>query len=232
MSDANRIELELTVSAPLDVVWRALRDPVQIRRWFGWDYDALEAEIEQIFVTGAEADDAAHSLDLGGDLIELSARDEDTTILRVARPAPAGARGWDDGYDEISQGWLAFFEQLRFALERHPDQERRTIRLEGGSVGAPPPAEALGVAHLTLGAAYDSSAAPGERLVGEVWFRGEHQLGLTVGAYGDGLLVLTAKPAGGAAAIVTTYGLGEADVARLEQAWRTWWDERYPADED
>lgn len=230
MDDSNHIELQLTIAAPLDVVWRALRDPVQIRRWFGWDYENLDAEIEQIFVTGAEVDETAHALDFGDDQVELTAHDDDSTILRVTRPAPAGASGWDDGYDEISQGWLAFFEQLRFALERHPGQERHTLRLEGASVGAAPPAEQLGVAESLPGSSYDSGAAPGERLVGEVWFRGQHQLGLTVGAYGDGLIVLTAKPAGGAAATITIYGLSAADVTHLEQAWQAWWGERYPAD--
>jgi uncharacterized protein YndB with AHSA1/START domain len=57
MSDPVIAEVE--VAAPADAVWRALREPAEIRRWFGWDYEGLDEEIRQIFVDGAKADDGA-----------------------------------------------------------------------------------------------------------------------------------------------------------------------------
>ena len=50
--------------------------------------------------------------------------------MRVTRAAPAGS--WDGVYDEVNEGWLTFFQQLRFYLERHPGQERRTLHVEAG----------------------------------------------------------------------------------------------------
>jgi hypothetical protein len=40
--------------------------------------------------------------------------------------------GWDGVYDEVNEGWLTFFQQLRFYLERHPGQERRTVHVATG----------------------------------------------------------------------------------------------------
>jgi uncharacterized protein YndB with AHSA1/START domain len=55
MADAERLLIEVTMAAPVDAVWRALRDPAEIRRWFGWDYDGLDEEIRLILEEGAEA---------------------------------------------------------------------------------------------------------------------------------------------------------------------------------
>ena len=124
MSDSVIVELE--IAAPVDAVWRALRDPAEIRRWFGWDYDGLEDEIRFIFEEASTADDEAHVLDGGpGGTISLEARG-DRTVVRVTRPAP------DDVYDEVNEGWLTFIQQLRFYLERHPGQERRTEHVPVG----------------------------------------------------------------------------------------------------
>ena len=81
--------------------------------------------------------------------------------------------------------------QLRYALQRHPGEDRTTVYLEG-------PQELPEV------------GAPGERyawrgLTGEVWFRSDHQLGLTVDQWGAGLLVLQEG-----SAVLTGYGVTPA----------------------
>ena len=40
--------VEVTVAASPDLVWEALREPEQIRRWFGWEYEGLDGEIALI----------------------------------------------------------------------------------------------------------------------------------------------------------------------------------------
>jgi hypothetical protein len=50
--------------------------------------------------------------------------------VRVTRAAPAGS--WDGVYDEVNEGWLTFFQQLRFYLERNAGRERRTVQIELG----------------------------------------------------------------------------------------------------
>ena len=116
---------EVVIAAPADAVWRALREPSEIRRWFGWDYDRLDEEIQFIFLGEAKADDAERVLDMGvGGVIALEDRG-DATAVRVTR---AG----DEGYDDVNEGWITFVQQLRFYLERHPGQDRRTVHVPTG----------------------------------------------------------------------------------------------------
>ena len=42
--------IEVELPAPVEEVWAHLRDPGFIRRWFGWEYEGLEGEIEFIFL--------------------------------------------------------------------------------------------------------------------------------------------------------------------------------------
>ena len=44
------VTVEVTVEAPAGQVWSSLRDPKQIRRWHGWQYDQLDAEIREIYL--------------------------------------------------------------------------------------------------------------------------------------------------------------------------------------
>jgi uncharacterized protein YndB with AHSA1/START domain len=116
---------EVVIAAPADAVWRALRELSEIRRWFGWDYDGLDEEIEYIFQSQAKADDAARLLDFGeGGAIALEDRG-DATAVRVTRAVA-------DGYDEVNEGWITFVQQLRFYLERHRGRERRTVHIATG----------------------------------------------------------------------------------------------------
>lgn len=125
MSDP--VIVEVVIAAPVETVWRALRDPAEIKRWFGWAYDELDEEIRYIFVEHSTADDQAHVLDGGpGGTIALEAQG-DRTVVRVTRAAPAGS--WDGVYDEVNEGWLTFIQQLRFYLERHPGEDRRTLHV-------------------------------------------------------------------------------------------------------
>ena len=192
--------IEVTLPAPVEDVWAHLRDPALIRRWFGWEYEGLAHEIGVIFLQEAAVDEPSWTVrwDDGmqdGDRIQL-AGDGERTTLRVVRGAP------EAGYDPIAEGWISFVQQLRFALERHPGEDRRTLRLGPTSPARLPPETA-----------------------GEVYFRTEHQLGLVVD---DGLLVAWEKPAdaeppdGAASMVLSSYGDARPD----EAAWRAWWDSR------
>jgi hypothetical protein len=57
-------EIQVTVAAPVDVVWEALRDLSAIRRWYGWEYDGLAEEIDAIFLENASASDDDHTVEL------------------------------------------------------------------------------------------------------------------------------------------------------------------------
>ena len=69
---------------------------------------------------------------------------------------------WSAYYDDITEGWTSFLQQLKFMHEMHPGEERRTIFLmaRGPADGVPtllkkPPVE-----------------------LGEPWFQSAHQQGI------------------------------------------------------
>jgi hypothetical protein len=155
---AGPVIVEVAVEAPADEVWRALRDPQEIRRWHGWDFEeggGLDGEIREIYFGAARADAARLTLDTGAGAFVLEPHDA-TTIVRVTRTAPEGHDDWSGLYDEINEGWLSFVQQLRLYLERHAGEDRRTIHLER-EIPVPE---------------------------GETWFRSEHQTGVLLGDYG------------------------------------------------
>jgi uncharacterized protein YndB with AHSA1/START domain len=207
------VAVEMTIAAPVAAVWKALRDPAEIRRWHGWEYDTdggLDAEIDVIYRQGVTADEQARAITIAdGSRFELEDRGAET-VVRVTMPAPAGP-SWDENYDDIREGWASFVAQLRFALEEHPGEERRTLHLSGPGT--------LGIDAGAPGEPYAGTTAWGERLSGRVLLRTAHQLGLTVDAYGPGLAIVHAKPDGRGMAIVTAYGFDDAAFAELERRW-------------
>lgn len=225
------VRVRVPVAAPVATVWRALTQPEQLRRWFGWDYDGLEDEIEQIFRVGASVTEPGRVLDTnGGGRFELDFAGEGC-VVRVVREDPPGGPEADN---PIDAGWLTFVQQLRFMIERHPDEERATARAAGTArAGSAPLPEALGLGAadgLEPGARYAATTAFGETLAGEVWFRADRQLGLTVDAYGDGLVILhDAPPPSQASATVSTFGLPAGELAGIAERWQGWWPERHDA---
>ncbi|HMJ78891.1 MAG TPA: hypothetical protein VK507_23100 [Iamia sp.] len=242
MSDAEPY-LSVTVPASADAVWHALRDPDEIRAWFGWEYPGLEDEIAMIFHgemsaeielpemldTTIEVDDEARTLRTGPHLIQVT-EVGDGAVVRVTRVIDVGSEGWEHFHpmiDHIEEGWLTFFQTLAFAIERHPREPRRTVFGAGLLPGDPLAALGLAV-DAPPGARYEVTTAPGDVLTGTVRFRSARQIGLTVDAWGDGLLVAAAVPGGtdeGAPAmtIASTYGLPDDARAALEARWSAWW---------
>ena len=50
VSSNRRLLNDVRINAPIEVVWAAMTVPDQIQQWFGWDYEGLETEVQQIFV--------------------------------------------------------------------------------------------------------------------------------------------------------------------------------------
>ena len=225
--------IEVTVEDTADTVWHALRDKEVIRNWHGWDYDGLDDEIDLIYFTEVTEDAGARTLDVqGGDLIRVEDAG-DVTRVTLTR-APRGTNpDWDAYYAEITEGWVTFLHQLKFAVERRPGATRRTLYFAGSNESGRDVAAEL---ELPAGPTIDT-ALLGEHVKGEVWFRSEHQLGITVDAWGDGLLVVSGtgptddKPEGAAMAILSTYGLDDARLAELSERWSSWWTSLFPADD-
>jgi uncharacterized protein YndB with AHSA1/START domain len=232
MSGADEpVRIEVALPARFETVWQAFRVPEAIRRWHGWDYDGLEAEIHVIYEEETTASQPDRALEIGGHMFVLEDRTDDV-VVRVTRTA-AGV-GMADYYDEIEQGWLAFLQQLRFALARHPGDDRRTVHLDGQPLveDQPPVFKGLGLEAATEveeGERYRTSTAWGDVLSGEVWFRSPDQLGLTVDEWGDGLLIVASPPSAlaGASVTATTYGLDDDALEGLRDRMAGAWSALY-----
>lgn len=235
----DRLLVELTIAAPADAVWEAMRDPAQLYNWFGWEAESLKEEIEYIFVTHAKRDEERKVLFFEGvpDRFELT--DEGgRTVLRVIR-AVAEGDSWEGVYQDMVEGWISFVQQLKLAMEQHGLGPRRTIYLEGSAkAGGQAPIAALGLSKLAETPAGDPvqvTLPSGERVEGQAWHRTPWQFGFTVPQWGDGMLIVTDKsvtetsPDGRGMVILTTYGLSDAAFAELEGRWKAWWDTRYGA---
>jgi hypothetical protein len=242
-----QILVDITIAAPIDSVWTALRDPAQIEQWFGWDAPSLAEEIKYIFVDNATGDEANRVVQFDewegegiSERIEL-ATVSGGTRLRLIRSGGAPI-DWTGVYEDISQGWINFFQQLRLTLEVHPGETRRTIYLSGPSrPGIGEPTAELGLAEavdLAPGQAYAARLGTGDSAAGTVWYETHFQTALTVEQWGNGLLVVTdmgispKRPHGGGSVLLTTYGLSDADFAALERRWTDWWAVRYPKPND
>jgi len=237
MTTFPRALIEVNVAAPADEVWRSLRDRERVAQWFGWDTETLDGEIDHIFFEHATADDAAKvlSLSMFKERIEVEPRGAGC-VVRITRPAPTADHDWEDVFEDVTQGWIAFILQLRFAMELHRTDKRRTLFLSGSprTAGGPLAARAFDLpATGAAGAAYSITAPMGDALAGRVWHRGRHQLAVTVDGVGDGLLVAmdrapdAKKPRGHSQVILTTYGLSDQAYDELAARWRTWWNERF-----
>jgi uncharacterized protein YndB with AHSA1/START domain len=243
MTDAaptrDRILVEMTIAAPPDEVWDALKDPAKIYNWHGWDDPSLKEEVEFIYVNYGNYDDAAKVLSFGeyegvAYRFEVEPRGHGSNLRVIA--AASADMDWDNIYKDVIEGWISFAQQLRFGLERHDIGPRRTLYLSGSAKpGGVPPIAALGLAGVRGrgdGEAVDIDLPTGERAA-ELWHQNKWQVGVTVPEWGDGLLIATDKsvtdesPDGRGALILTTYGFDDAAFAELESRWRGWWDAHY-----
>lgn len=224
-------KIVVTVAAPVEAVWDALRNKEKIRHWHGWEYEGpqggLEEEIDLIYFTHAAEEGTTLTLGSGDEFVvepvEGGAR---VTLTRAPRGADPE---WEAYYDDVTEGWTTFLNQLRFALENHSGDPRHTLFYSG--TGALSPMAELGIEARPAGTPYELDLI-GQPVKGEVWYTSEHQLGLTVDAWGNGLLVLShippgeQKPDGATMAILSLYG--DVDRDALDARWRTWWEPRYP----
>jgi hypothetical protein len=230
MSEHRDVAVEVTIAAPIEVVWRALRDRDDVRRWHGWEFEGLDEEIGVIYFSEAEAPTRQESegprrrLGLGANVFELEQRGEGT-VVRVVMAEPPDSDAWHGWYADIRHGWFTFVQQLRFYVERHRGEDRRTIVLSGTPLDPDQPelSVLLGLPTTAAGTPYEASLPTGEEITGTVWFVDDMQVGVTVDAWRDGLLEVTRgrTPAG---AILTTYGTAPND---LEERWQAWWGKHF-----
>ncbi len=206
--------LSVLINADARQVWIMLREPAKLLQWHGWDADSLKDEIEEIYFTDVTEDPDHRALTVkGGDTFRLEPGDGGTRVTVE--------RADDDAV--VTEGWITFLQQLRFALERHPNTNRRTLYFSAPPKDGQSIISTLGLDDVpSPGDEYSASLPTGVDITGRVWFRSPHQLGLTVHSYaehGDGLLILGDLPGGESMAVASTYDLG---AKQLHEVWERW----------
>jgi uncharacterized protein YndB with AHSA1/START domain len=234
--------LSVVINADAPQVWTMLREPSKVAQWHGWDTGELAGEIDKIYFGDdvAEAPDHTSLTTDGGDTFELKPVPTGT-LVSVTRAALDHNSEWAAWDEDITQGWLTFLQQLRFALERHPHGKRHTsfFQVPGESGSA---IEKLGLSKVPKpGENYELTLGTGEEISGKVWYRSNHQVGLTVHGYaehGDGLLIVAdqpvieeIRPQGGSLVIISTYDLGASRLESIRALWDGWRAENYPTSE-
>ncbi|HEX6910049.1 MAG TPA: SRPBCC domain-containing protein [Longimicrobium sp.] len=201
--------VEVSIDAPPDAVWRAVSDPAEIRRWFGWDSPGLDEEVRYIFIDHA-TQVPPQRLEMGLHTMEI-VPDGARTKVRVVAPGDLADARWDDVYDAMEEGWRTFFHQLKYYLERRAGQDRRTVYLSG-QVPGPAVVAAL------------EAAAPGVE-----WQASRHQRAVVPSAAGVDLVsVVSPRPLASDEparlnVTVTTYGLDDDAFAAVQRAWTERW---------
>jgi hypothetical protein len=231
--------LSVVINSDAQQVWTMLREPSKVAQWHGWEADDQAAEINEIYFSPKVVEGADHTSLVvdGGDIFTLKPVPTGTEVS-VTRAAIDHNSEWAAWDEDITQGWLTFLQQLRFALERHPHGKRKTLFFsvpgrDGSAI------EKLGLSDVPApGEPYSLTLATGEEVSGKVWFRSNHQVGLTVHSYaehGEGLVIVADQPAipdirpdGGSLVIVSTYDLGAHQLEAIRNYWDKWRAENYP----
>ena len=205
MTDQRRLKpyaVEFALPAGRDEVWDTVTQPAAIRQWFGWDYDGLDAEIQQIFVDQATLLAPERMGWADGSYLEVTG-DDDRAVVRAVREGPVPDN--PDAYDAIEEAWRAFLVQLRFLVETRPAGARRTLYLSGETTGR----QALSLAETE-------------------WQAVGRRVSWTVDA--DGLLVvvaghvpLTGPSAARMEVTVSTYGLDDDAFEARREEWTKKW---------
>ena len=120
--------LSVVINSDAPQVWTMLREPSKVAQWHGWEADDLAAEINEIYFNTNVVEGADHTTPDRRRRRHLHAetgaqRAREVSVTRAAMDHNSEWAAWDE---DITQGWLTFLQQLRFALERHPHGKRRT----------------------------------------------------------------------------------------------------------
>ena len=217
--------------------WPYFREPDLIVEWHGWEYDGggLDKEVKQIYLDEARVGEDHRRIHVGTHFFDFE-EEAGATRVDVHRAPSSEDDNWREYLPDIDEGWLSFLQQLRFRLERHQADSRRTIFVSGTPRDPTiSPIEMVGLGQVVLqeiGAVYGATVGPGDALTGNLWFVSANQIGGSVDAWGDGLLIVANGPAGGppyvaSQAILTTYGLDEDERAALADRWTQWWSRHY-----
>jgi uncharacterized protein YndB with AHSA1/START domain len=137
-----KIEKEIRIAAPTDVVWKALTEGEELTKWFPLDARVTPGKGGKIWMSwgpGFEGESRIEIWEPGRHLRKVQAPgatekeatrtpfvvdfylegEGGSTILRLVQSGFGEGQEWADEYDAIDTGWGLYLKNLRHYLERH-----------------------------------------------------------------------------------------------------------------
>lgn len=141
------LQKEVRVAAPPEVVWKAISEGEELKRWFPLDARITPGDGEGSarlwisFGPGVEGEAPLHAYDaprhLGWTEGHPGSRQitvdfylepvEGGTVVRLVQSGFGPEADWDEYYEAVSGGWSYFLLHLRHYIERHPGLPRTPV---------------------------------------------------------------------------------------------------------
>ena len=243
------VEREIAIDAPVEAVWKALTDPVELARWFPLEArvtPGVGGEIRMSWAGGGKSsgrieiwepgrhlrtgEDPKASVPIATDYY-LRARSGGGTVLRVVSSGFGADEAWDELYGGWGRGWDFELRGLRHYLEHHRGERRVVAYARVPYVSADEDAWSRlvgpggwlgerGVANLAEGDRYAVRTTTGESIAGVVHaWQPPRQFSGTAEEWNNGLFRI--ELFGSVATVwLSIYGVREAEVRALESSWR------------
>lgn len=214
---------EVVIDAPPDVVWRALTDAEELKRWFPIDArvePGLGGSIWISWGSGVEGKapitawepnrhfqwtEERGPVKLAIDF-HLEAQGG-KTVVRLVQSGFGAGPDWDDEFHMVDGGWAYFVQHLRWYLERHRGTPRDVIsfRERVPLSGADAFARLTGpggfstrgaLSSASAGGAFSDRTSAGDAISGTVVARsdGTGQMGFTIAEANEAILFLEMEP--------------------------------------
>lgn len=237
--DRRRI-VDLDLPAAPDTVWAHLRDPALVRRWLGWDGPGQDERVRS-FVEQPQAGGVGDSRVLSwrhhhGLRITVEPRAGGTRV-EVTRPVRE-VPGFDEMIDLVDEDAVAGMHVLRFALDVHPGQDRRTWSAHGLDAGDRrhrllDRIGLHGLHGIPLGAHVATQRPDGTTVGGSLDFRTPFTAGLRLHGFAESFLVVRQTPPVGGEhpngevdVVLHTFGLDAETMDQVARRWGGWWGAR------
>jgi len=139
-SEGRSVELEIPLDVPASVVWRALTDAEELRRWFPADARVEPGEGGSIWYSWGPGMEGTSRIQIwepdarlrlverwgeGDSAVEfamdffITALSGERATLRLVHSGFGSDASWDEQYTAMETGWTYFFRALKHYLERH-----------------------------------------------------------------------------------------------------------------
>ena len=217
------IEKTVRINAPVNVVWRALTEAEELKRWFPIDArvkpgpegaiwlswgDAMEAESP---ITAWEPNRRLQTTQTRGPVkLALDFHLETKggrTVVRLVHSGFGDGPEWDDEFHMTDGGWTYFMAHLRLYLERHRGTARDVIVFREALpvsrnealrrlIGPSGLSIDNALATATAGTPFTTTTAAGQTISGSV-IAASHQsgqFGLTIAELNDAVLFFEMEP--------------------------------------